>query len=442
MTWEPRNKTSEGEDRDSSSPRDVKSDDTADDCGDSNLPEFLKQECGQYPGKESFSSVFESSDPKSSNKGCSSFALDCYRVQGQSSEDSGSASPSPTRNSTMQNSCFNTSTQFGTAKNDPKDPLYGSVVTNAPPYSAMSSSSRPKIWSLARTATSDSPPTIRRSLFPCQQSEFCIENGQAHKSGVECAPSDLKQPQMSNMFCIDSSQRLKIDKDPQTDDMKQSQVSHCPTMFCLDSDQRHKADKDPPSCDLKQAHLSSCSVPFCVDTGQNLKDSEMAKHADITSDCYRDFVPDKTNAISSKNLCCNQSNYNPVVQDCVVPTKCETNECLRSGDRGSCMMDSRPPYVTEYPPPSLVGEGVDPYNHYKSKNIGPIAYATPKCQTMNSSGGVHNPGYTEGESSSRNDFFASDRFDSTMHAMHKTALNQDSAAELGDTGTLLRQSDH
>ncbi|GFS72624.1 hypothetical protein NPIL_363261, partial [Nephila pilipes] len=38
MTWEPRNKTSEGEDRDSSSPRDVKSDDTADDCGDSNLP--------------------------------------------------------------------------------------------------------------------------------------------------------------------------------------------------------------------------------------------------------------------------------------------------------------------------------------------------------------------------------------------------------------------
>ncbi|KAF8788996.1 Iroquois-class homeodomain protein IRX-4 like protein [Argiope bruennichi] len=39
MTWEPRNKTSEGEDRDSSSPRDVKSDDTADDCGDSNLPD-------------------------------------------------------------------------------------------------------------------------------------------------------------------------------------------------------------------------------------------------------------------------------------------------------------------------------------------------------------------------------------------------------------------
>ncbi|GIY52712.1 IRO domain-containing protein [Caerostris extrusa] len=121
-------------------------------------------------------------------------------------------------------------------------------------------------------------------------------------------------------------------------------------MFCLEGDQRHKADKDPTpeaSGHLKQVQMSSCSVPFCVDTGQTLKDNE---HSKMPSDCYRDFVPERTSSLSSKPLCCNQPAYNHVVQNCVVPTKCETAECLRSGDRGSCMMDNRSPYVTEYHP--------------------------------------------------------------------------------------------
>ncbi|GIY52711.1 homeobox protein caupolican [Caerostris extrusa] len=171
MTWEPRNKTSEGEDRDSSSPRDVKSDDTADDCGDSNLPEFLKQECAQ--------------------------------VGNQSSEDSGSGSPSPTQSATLQNSCFSASASYGSTKNEPKDPIFGSVGASNPSYSAISNSSRPKIWSLARTATSDSPPTIRRPLLPCQQAEFCLENGQGHKTNADCNSVNLKtipNAQLSDTF--------------------------------------------------------------------------------------------------------------------------------------------------------------------------------------------------------------------------------------------------
>ncbi|GFQ71764.1 IRO domain-containing protein, partial [Trichonephila clavata] len=443
MTWEPRNKTSEGEDRDSSSPRDVKSDDTADDCGDSNLPEFLKQECSQYPNKQTFSSVFENTESKPPNKSCNSFGLDCYRVQTQSSEDSGSGSPSPTQSATLQNSCYNTSGQFTSTKTNPKDHLFGPVVTNNSPYSAISNNNRPKIWSLARTATSDSPPTIRRSLLPCQQAEYCLADSQGHKPDVECAPVDLKQPQMS-MFCMDGGQRHKMDKDTPSSDLKQTQLSRCSTLFCLDGDQRPKAETDSAPDDLKHGQMTSCSVPFCVDTGQTLKDSgEIAKHAaEMSADCYREFVPDRTSSLSSKNLCCPQSHYSPVVQNCVVPTKCETTECLRSGDRGSCMMDNRQPYVTEYPPQNLVGEAVDPYGHFKSKNIGTMAYASPKCQTMNSAGEVHNPGFADGDSGSRSDFFVPDRFDPSMHSLHKTqSLNQDSSVEITDNGSLLRQND-
>ncbi|GFY76458.1 iroquois-class homeodomain protein irx-4-A [Trichonephila inaurata madagascariensis] len=443
MTWEPRNKTSEGEDRDSSSPRDVKSDDTADDCGDSNLPEFLKQECGQYPNKQTFSSVFENTESKPPNKSCNSFGLDCYRVQTQSSEDSGSGSPSPTQSATLQNSCYNTSGQFPSTKTNPKDHLFGPVVTNNSPYSAISNNNRPKIWSLARTATSDSPPTIRRSLLPCQQEAYCLADSQGHKPDVECTPVDLKQPQMS-MFCMDGGQRHKMDKDTPSSDLKQSQLSRCSTLFCLDGDQRPKAETDSAPDDLKHGQMTSCSATFCVDTGQALKDNgEIAKHAaDMSTDCYREFVPDRTSSLPSKNLCCSQSHYSSVVQNCVVPTKCETTECLRSGDRGSCMMDNRQPYVTEYPPQNMVGETVDPYGHFKNKSIGTMAYATSKCQTMNSAGEVHNPGFPDGESGSRNDFFVSDRFDPSMHSLHKTqALNQDSSVELTDNSSLLRQND-
>ncbi|XP_054713807.1 iroquois-class homeodomain protein irx-4-A-like [Uloborus diversus] len=189
MTWEPRNKTSEGDDRDSSSPRDIKSDDNTDDCGDSNLPDFLKQESDGFINKHSFPPTFQNHtlEAKPLNhpeKDCATFGVDCYRIQAQSSEDSAtSGSPSPGH--PLQSSLYaDAQSRFEAGKDDTKDSVYCPVEENVP--FGTGPSSRPKIWSLARTATSDSPPMIRRSLYPCPV-DFCME-----KSEKECVTDKSK----------------------------------------------------------------------------------------------------------------------------------------------------------------------------------------------------------------------------------------------------------
>ncbi|XP_015924107.1 Iroquois homeobox protein 6a [Parasteatoda tepidariorum] len=156
MTWEPRNKTSEEDD--SISPHELKSDDTAEDeC--SNLNDFLKQEPETFHSKEPFPADYSTSPP------IQSCALECYRTQSLSSEDSITSEHS----SPVRTSCY---PGFQQAKKP-------SAKDVSPRFSeTFDSNSRPKIWSLARTATSNSPPANRRNPM-----DFCLEN--VHKA--ECS---------------------------------------------------------------------------------------------------------------------------------------------------------------------------------------------------------------------------------------------------------------
>lgn len=146
--------------------------------------EFLKQESDGYPTNKPAFTEFEDTglETKSLNhagKNCVPYGLNCsYRTQ--SSEDSGaSGSPSPAR--TLQVPCFGDTSQqrFENDKGEQQKDTGGVFCDAAQTFG---SGPRPKIWSLARTATSNSPPLIRR--FPCP-TDYCLDNDQ--KEDIDCA---------------------------------------------------------------------------------------------------------------------------------------------------------------------------------------------------------------------------------------------------------------
>lgn len=147
--------------------------------------DFLKQESDGFVNKHSFPEfddpTLETKALNHASKNCVSYGMNCYRTQ--SSEDSGtSGSPSPAR--ALQVSCYGDATQrFEPGKGEQKDNVYCDT--------AASYGSRPKIWSLARTATSNSPPLIRRYQCPV---DYCLDGGQKEdndctkmKPGFSCS---------------------------------------------------------------------------------------------------------------------------------------------------------------------------------------------------------------------------------------------------------------
>ncbi|KFM68188.1 hypothetical protein X975_23551, partial [Stegodyphus mimosarum] len=316
--------------------------------------------------------------------------MDCYRVQAHSSEDSvTSESPSPARTLSLQNSCYGaTQPRFEPMKDDQKDSIFCPVDETGPSFGSAPSNNRPKIWSLARTATSDSPPMIRRSLFPCHV-EFCSESGQ--KEEENSTTGKVKSTPLASGSCSlpygnftrDRTSGVPIRKHP-VDDM------------CCDRSMYSLL----PSCGVQ----AKCEATDCITTGNR-------------GSCMMDNQTHYTTTEFPPNLVERSEHYTyegkqfkkDVSAMCFPPVKCQSID---------------------------------------SSDVGTQNSASEKLTTPHPSGLLQ---YSDGDTSTRTEFFRGGTFNQTLqeetvnecHTVHKNTTNQDVSTpnQMIDAGPLLRRDD-
>lgn len=309
----------------------------------------------------------------------------------------------------------------------------------------------PKIWSLARTATSDSPPATRK---PPQEFE---DYGPADRSNMFCDRTQLTYCKDDRMdggrkehlkhhpsFCEDGTKvdckTLQVpfyveETGRKMDVLKHHQMSapFCKTNECAEDEikldcEAHQvpfyAEEGGRKLDVLKHHQMSkdhplpntfCKLNECAEGGLKV-DCEMKQVPFYVDEGGRKFCPDKDvptklqvpfcedpkdieHAHPMSTVFCPETAHKQtgvyrdfgdrtsVAKDPCLFAKCEESACV--GDRGSCMMQQ--PYATEF---------------VTSGGIMADAYSRGRATTL--SDAVYAPG------GSRSNYFVADRFDQTM----------------------------